>query len=141
MHPRACRWRSHGIDDAWPDTATFDDYVAGRCDRLGAEVVIDLRPCSERTARPLRRAIAGGPDCPLQAVRWAVTARAPELAWLWSPPEPATRSPGHAGTIVRLCARLRLPTLLVEDDDQTAAAVGLIVDRPSDQRVPSVVSA
>jgi len=63
--------------------ASLDDYLGGRADRMGRDLLFDLRPPSGPTRWPLTCALQVAPPFDLRDVLLHVDRLCPDLVWLY----------------------------------------------------------
>ncbi len=124
----ARRATAHGTRSGRPvPTATFDEYVAGRCDRLGQDMLLDAR-ANDHGGETLRGAVDAPPDCDLSALHRRLRRRHPDVVWVHSTDPDAS---GHVAAIAALVERCGADVLLIDEPTETADTVGLLRRRPS----------
>lgn len=64
--------------------AGLDDYLGGRCDRIGRDLLLDLRPPAESARRPLTCVLPLAVPCTVRDVAFHVRRLSPDLVWLYA---------------------------------------------------------
>ena len=90
--------------------ACFDDYLGGRSDRFGLELLFDLRrPVSTR--RGLDCALPLATPYPAREVLFHVLRRCPDLVWLYP------GDPRRAHDVARRIIETGVETIIIDDED------------------------
>lgn len=113
--------------------ATFDEYVAGRCDRLGRDMLLDAR-APGHGSETLRGAVDAPPGCDLIALWHRLRREHPDVVWIHSTDLAGS---GHVTAIAALVERCGAEVLLLDEATETARAVGLLTLRPATRRAVS----
>lgn len=92
-------------------SACLDDYLGGRCDRIGRDLLFDLRPWAESVRRPLTCALALAAPCTARDVVSHVRRLSPDLVWLYA------GDVGRAQIVARRIVETGVETIIIHRSD------------------------